>query len=491
MGGLVAALDLARQGLRVTVLERGDSPGGKLRQESLNGVRIDAGPTVFTMRPVFEEIFSDAGACLSDHLKLHRIEVLARHAWNGRDRLDLFADRARSADAIGMLAGAAEARGYLAFCAQARQIFETLENSFIRARQPTPLSLVRHSGLRGLGGLWRISPFASMWKIVGNHFADPRLRQLFGRYATYSGSSPFQAPATLMLIAHVEQGGVWRVEGGMKQVASALAGLAASHGVVFRYGADVATIEAQGGRAAGVRLATGERIAADAVVVNADAAAVSGGNFGPAVQRAVAPAAAGGRSLSALTWAIAAPAHGFPLAHHNVFFGADYAGEFEDIFRSGRLPRQPTVYVCAQDRDDSAVAPGVAERLFCIVNAPAAGDRRAFTGGELERCERAAFGLLRRCGLAVERRRQNTVRTDPVEYHRRFPATGGALYGQAVHGAMAAFRRPGARTRMPGLYLAGGSTHPGAGLPMAALSGRMAAATLIEDLGIGGLTCAR
>jgi len=481
VAGLVTALELAAQGLDVTVIERAAAPGGKMRQVAIGDARIDAGPTVFTMRWVFEEVFAAAGASLADHVTLVPAETLARHAWSDHERLDLFADIDRSADAIGAFAGAAEAKGYRAFTERARQIYRTVEGPFIRNARPSPLALVRDGGIGGLSGLWSIAPFATMWRELGNYFHDPRLRQLFGRYATYCGSSPFLAPATLMLVAHVEQDGLWLVEGGMHQVAVALARLAQARGATFRYGAEAAEVLTAGGRVTGVRLANGERIEADAVVVNADAAAVATGMLGRGIAGAVPKLPRSARSLSAVTWSLVAETEGFPLLRHTVFFSRDYPAEFNDIFRLGRLPAEPTVYICAQDRNDTGVFRGGPERLLCLVNAPAEGDARPFDASEIELCERRTFALLTRCGLTVHRRPEATVVTTPTQFDQMFPATGGALYGLAQHGWKASFSRPGAKTKIPGLYLAGGSAHPGAGVPMAALSGRIAAAALLAD----------
>ena len=482
IGGLVAALELAVQGVDVTLVERAATPGGKIREISVGGAKLDAGPTVFTMRWVFEEIFAAAGTSLGQHLDLRPAHILARHAWNDRDRLDLFADINQSADAIGRFAGPEEARGYLTFCERAASIYRTLEHSFIRAPQPTPVSLVRHAGLGGLGNLWGIAPFFSLWGELGRYFKDPRLRQLFGRYATYCGSSPFQAPATLMLIAHVEQKGVWLVEGGMHRVPLAIAALAQARGATLRYETEATEILVDAGRVSGVRLAGGEILQCDAVIVNADAAAVADGLLGDPAAGALPLPSGSSRSLSALTWALTAPTHGFPLLRHNVFFSGNYQAEFDDIFRHGSLPSEPTVYVCAQDRDDEGMAPhGTPERLLCLVNARANGDLRNFTGTEIEQCTERSFALLQRCGLHMHRTPEATVVTTPAGFNELYPATGGALYGRATHGWKASFSRPTARTGLQGLYLAGGSVHPGAGVPMAALSGRMAAACLLAD----------
>jgi 1-hydroxycarotenoid 3,4-desaturase len=474
-GGLAAAIDLARRGVAVTVLENAATPGGKIRQL---GAGVDAGPTVMTMKWVFDQLFADAGSALADHLTLHGIEVLARHAWSRTETLDLFSDPDRSADAIAGFAGPAEAQGFREFSARAQRVYRTLEGPFIRSPRPTALSLAAASGPRAMLG---ISPFGSLWKALGEHFRDHRLRQLFGRYSTYSGSSPFDAPATLMLIAHVEQQGVWLVKGGMVRLAQALAALAQAKGAVIRYHAPVAEILVARGRAGGVRLASGEVIEADAVICAADCAALATGAFGRDVVKAVPRPDPRGRSLSAVTWALSATIEGFPLTRHNVFFSGDYPSEFNDIFRRGRLPSEPTVYVCAQDRGEPGVPPvDGPERLLVLVNAPAIGDRHTFSPQEIEQCATRTFNLMQRLGLTLHRHQE--VVTTPTDFARLFPATGGALYGQAVHGSMAAFRRPGERSAIPGLYLAGGSVHPGPGVPMAVLSGRVAASSLLRDL---------
>ena len=484
IGGLCAAADLAARGLDVTLVERAAAPGGKMREVRVAGQPVDSGPTVLTMRAVFDDLFEHAGERLDDHLRLVPAAVLARHAWVEGGRLDLFADLERSAAAIGELSGRAEGDRYLAFCRRARGIFETLDRTFIRAPLPNPVSLSWRVGLHRPGALWGIQPFRTLWGLLGEHFRDPRLRQLFGRYATYCGSSPFDAPATLALVAHVEQAGVWFVDGGMHRLAAALAALVARRGGTLRFNTAAQGLLVERGRIAGVALGDGTRLAAEAVVLNADTAALAAGLFGNDTARAAPPPKRVERSLSAVTWSMHAVAGGFPLLRHTVFFSSDYPDEFDAIFRRGELPREPTVYVCAQDRGDAdRPVAGGAERLMCLVNAPPTGDAGAPTDAELDRCEARTFSLLERCGLAVERRPEATVRTGPADFERLFPATGGALYGRASHGWRSAFARPGSRSRVPGLYLAGGSVHPGPGVPMAAVSGRLAAASLAEDLG--------
>ncbi len=488
IGGLVSAALLAARGCDVTLVEAAAGPGGKLRAVPVDGVAIDGGPTVFTMRAVFEGIFAACGGALGDDLVMRPATHLARHAW-GDARLDLFADPAASEAAIGDFAGAAEARGYRAFRAEAKRLFDALDTPFLRNTRPDPLTLGWRMGARGFADYCTLRPYTSMWRALGGYFGDPRLRQLFGRYATYCGSSPFACPATLMLIAHVEASGVWLIDGGMHRLALALEALGARNGVRFRYASPVREIAVEQGRAVGVVLASGERIGATAVVCNADPAAIGAGRLGSAAQRAANPVAPRRRSLSAMVWTAKAKTSGFALLRHNVFFSRDYPSEFAAL-HAGRLAAEPSVYICAQDRDDAGNAPHGEERLQILVNAPPTGEGAdsdgadgfgtGFTAAEIDTCTWAMLNSVSRAGLSLDLA-PGTVLTTPADFAAMFPSTGGALYGPASHGWAASFRRQGSRTRIPGLYCAGGSTHPGAGLPMAALSGRLAADCLLRD----------
>ncbi len=491
VGGLVSAMLLAHGGVRVTLLESAALPGGKMRRVMVGGAPVDSGPTVFTMRWVFEQIFAQVGCSLADVVKLEPLDILCRHAWrSGDQRLDLFSDVERSADAIASFSSPAEAVRFKAFCKKAKDIYHLLEGPHIRSSRPSFVGMGRDLGLGGLATLASLGPFASLWQTLGHYFHDPRLRQLFGRYATYCGASPFSAPATLMLVAHVELDGVWSVEGGMHALALALAAHATAQGATLRYNAPVQRIMLRDGRACGVELAGGEQLEADAIVFNGDSDALAQGLLGEGVKKAASLTPSSDRSLSAVTWSVNANTSGFPLVRHNVFFDDDYALEFDEIFKQGKLPSRGTVYVCAQDRDDGAIATGKPERLLCLVNAPAIGDMAdasPLTPSRIQSCQEQALKLLSHCGLTLDlaSATAHSICTTPTEFNHLFPGTGGALYGQAfrqLNGWMTPFQRPGSTSKLPGLYLAGGSVHPGPGVPMAALSGQLAAATVMAHL---------
>jgi 1-hydroxycarotenoid 3,4-desaturase len=518
VGGLVAAALLAQRGFEVTVVERADGPGGKMRPLAVDGAEVDAGPTVLTMRWVFDELLAELHAGADEWPALQPLQVLARHAWAGEAaHLDLFAERARSADAIARFSSPAEAKRFVAFCDEAARVYQALEGPHIRSSRPSVGQMIGDLGVRGLATLSALGPFSTLAGALARRFRDPRLAQLFGRYATYCGASPWQAPSTLMLVAHVEQQGVYSVAGGMAAIARALCALGQRRGVRFRWRSACREIEVHGGRVGAVRLGgerEGERLAADAVVFNGDAGALAtlladslvDTSAGGAAPRGLQ--APGARSLSAITWALhAAPGAGstFPLERHNVFFEHDYASEFDDIFRARRLPRHGTVYLCAQDRPAAPGQAGRRERYLALVNAPAErsgpktrgragneiksdGERdgdseAALACAEIEACQQRCQALLQRCGVDLPLTPgPASVRRTPRHFASLFPGSGGALYGPATHGWLALFKRSGAATALPGLYLAGGSVHPGPGVPMAAMSGRLAAATLMAHL---------
>ncbi len=479
IAGLCACLRLSHHGYEVTLLEKENQIGGKIRTIQAGDLQVDSGPTVFTMRWVFEELFKECEEDFSSLIATTHLPVLARHFW-GKDQLDLFADQQLSAKAIADFSGKKQADLFLEFCRVSKKVYESLETPYIKARRPTLPSMISQLGLSGSATLMGIGPFKNLWQSLEKFFPDPRLQQLFGRYATYCGSSPLLAPATLMLISHVEMAGVWSIDDGMTTLPKTIAKLAQARGANIRYGALVKTIRVTDKKVSQVELDSGESLPADAIIFNGDIMALSDGLFGPSVKEATPPIPTV-PSLSAITWSASIPSNQLPISHHNVFFDDDYVSEFTSIFDENRFPPKPTVYLCAQSRvhDEQIVVPS--EKILLLVNAPANGDQITSTS-EIDLCQQRVFQLLGKSGFQIQSESWQMVRTIPQDFHQLFPATKGALYGMATHGWMSSFQRPSSISSIKNLFLAGGSVHPGPGVPMAALSGRLAAATLMDRL---------
>jgi 1-hydroxycarotenoid 3,4-desaturase len=427
------------------------------------------------MRWVFDELFDKAQQSFDSHVRLLRASRLARHFWQDGGRLDLFSDLQQSVDAVAAFAGAKEAEGYRRFAEHTAKVHTTVRDVFLRSDRPSFISTIAALRKVGLPALWQVEGHRTLWNALGDYFRDPRLRQLFARYATYAGSSPFLSPATLNVIAHVEREGVWLPEGGMRSVADACERVARGLGVVFRYNTEIERLVLGTGGVESVRTTDGESIASAAVVFNGDPAALASGLLGDGVRKAAAVPKH--RSLSAVTLCAVAPVRGFDLDYHTVFFSDDYEREFIELFHQMVVPSRPTVYVCAQDRAGFEPAAGPDERLFFLINAPATGDT---TATELSSCQTSLLETLSRCGWEPDLSAGSVI-TTPSDFAARFPATGGSLYGAASHGMLSPLSRAPARSKIPGLYFAGGGAHPGAGVPMAATSGVLAARAILTD----------
>ncbi|MGR3514620.1 MAG: 1-hydroxycarotenoid 3,4-desaturase CrtD [Paracoccaceae bacterium] len=479
IGGLSAALRLQSKGHRVTLFDTHDWPGGKMRTVPSEQGPIDAGPTVLTMRHVFDDLFAASGARLDDHVTLIEEPLLARHFWPDGTSLDLTLDHTQNASAIKRLAGPAVANEYLRFSQEAAALFDLFDAPMMQSADPSfaPLAKVALQNPRHLKVL---SPFATLRRHLAKRFSDRRLVQLFGRYATYVGGSPLAAPAILSLIWQAEFAGVWRVDGGMHKLAHALAERFVALGGMLRLGTYISEIQLRSGRACGVTLANGDTAPGDTVVFAGDPYALATGRLGKALEHVAPQTKALPRSLSARVWSFAATAEtALELGHHNVFFGASPTAEFEDL-AGGAMPKDPTIYVCAEDRGAGAKAPSGPERFEIILNAAPLTDASP-PPDEEEICHQTTFQTLERFGLRFNPTPKVTALATPTMFEALFPGSAGSLYGQTPHGMTAGLKRPRARTPIPGLYLAGGGTHPGAGVPMAALSGKHAAEAILKD----------
>lgn len=478
IGGLSAAIRLAAAGKRVTVLEQNAAVGGKMSQIEQDGFRWDTGPSVITMRHVFEELFATAGRRLEDYLTLLPVEPLTRYFYPDGTRIDATRDMTRMAEQIAAL-DERDVEGYLDFLEYAARLHRITGPVFVYNQPPTLRTFL---GVP-VSDMVRVDPWLTMDQAIRRRVRSPQMRQLLARFATYVGASPYQAPATLSVIAHVElTGGVWYPRGGIYQIAAAMAKLADELGVEIHTQAPAAAITVDGGAATGVVTTDGRHFAADAVIANVDVTTV----YEHLLPQELAPrrrTALRQRETSCSGYVLLLGVEGThdQLAHHNIFFNHNYRSEFDDIFRRGVPPHDPTVYVAITGKSDPSHAPPGCENWFVLVNAPPLGP--AFDWAQQEAAYRTlVLETLARHGLDIRSRIRSEHRLTPADIRSLTGAWRGALYGISSNQALNAFRRPHNRCAdVRGLYFAGGTTHPGGGVPIVTLSGKVAAELVLAD----------
>jgi phytoene desaturase len=487
MGGLAVAARLATLGHRVTVCERSADVGGKLGWFARDGFAFDTGPSLLTLPAVYRDLFLKTGGPLEGEVDLVPVDPVCHYRFADGVELDLpNASRGAVTRALDAAFGAGAGADWAAFMDRAGRIWDATRGPFLESALDGVRGLLRES--RKVSDLRTIAPWRSLRGLGRQQLRDPHLRMMLDRYATYTGSDPRRAPAALATVPYVEQTfGAWYVRGGLRQLGLAVHARALDRGAVVRTSTGVAAIETAGGKVSGVRLSDGSRLPADIVVSDVDARHLYADLVAPQANRRplaqldqVTPSLSGFVLLLALRGRSAHP------AHHTVLFPADYDDEFDSVFGSGRhrgRPRaapDPTVYVAAPD--DAALRPDDGhEAWFVLVNAPrhlpdkpAGGvdwDRPGVADGYADH----VLEIMAARGVDVrDRLLWREIRT-PADLERATGSVGGSIYGSSSNGARAAFLRPANRSPVPGLFLVGGSAHPGGGLPLVGLSATIVA----------------
>jgi phytoene desaturase len=466
LGGLACAIRLAGAGRQVTVLERASGPGGRCGQIIDGGFSFDTGPAVLTMPGLLDQTLAAVGENLSGWLDLVRLDPAYRAHFPDGSTLNVRASTAGTAAEIARVCGPREADGFLRFADYAAGLYRMEWDSFIDRNLDTPADLLRPdlARLAAAGGFGRLSAR------IGRFFADPRTRRLFSFQALYAGLAPHRARALYALISYMDTvAGVYFPRGGMHAVAQALASAAVKHGVDIRYGHTVTEVETRGGRARAVRLAGGQRITADVVVLNPDLPVACRDLLRRPLRRRLR------YSPSCVLLHVGATVSYSHIAHHNIHFGRAWRATFEEITTGGRLMSDPSLLVCNPSRTDPALAPARAQSFYVLAPAPnlsapidwrRVGPRYA---GEL-------LGVL-------EQRGYPGLSGATVVRHVVTPADWAAA-GMAAGTPFAAAHtisqtgpwRPG--NLAPGLdnvVFTGSGTQPGVGVPMVLVSGRLAA----------------
>ncbi|MFF5172055.1 phytoene desaturase family protein [Micromonospora sp. NPDC000089] len=481
VGGLATAARLAVTGHQVTVLERADAVGGKLGRYAHHtpdgSFHFDTGPSLLTLPEVFHDLFEATGAKLDEYLDLVSLDPIVRHVFPGGRTLDSCADPDEFAARIGAALGDRSAADWRRLWRRAERVWAASHRDILRRAVGSPRDL---AGLAWrLGDLAAIAPGRTLRGLGRGHLSDPRLRMLLDRYATYTGADPRRAPAALVAVPYAELAfGGWYLRGGLGTLADALLSRCLDLGVVIRTDSTVTRIDAAGGRVHGVRLAgVAAPVPADVVVANVDALTV----YRDLLPHPGRLATLTDRSLAGFVLLLGVRGDS-GLAHHNVFFPRDYDAEFDAVFGDpgrgvpARPAADPTVFVTVAD--DPAVRPAGHESWFVLVNAARQGTATGAVDwrrpGLAQAYADRILDVLAERGVDVRDRLVFREIRTPADLDTATGAPGGTIYGTA-----GGLLRPANRGPVEGLWLVGGSSHPGGGLPMVTLSAQIVA----EEIG--------
>ena len=480
LGGLSAAIRLAASGFDVSVLEKNETVGGKVNFVEANGYKFDTGASLLTMRHVLEDLFEFAGKRLEDFLEIVACEPICRYFWTDGARLDASADLEKTSREIEKISPR-DVENFQKYLRDARRKFDVAEKTFLAHSLNDLPKLLRPKYLKDL---LVISSTQTLDAHNRKYFQSPKLQQLFNRFATYNGSSPYKTPATFSLLPFVEFGlGAWYVRGGIYQIPKVLEKLARELNVKIETNCAVEKIVIERGNARGVQLENGEIRQSDFVVSNADAIETyrhliekeNRKSFSDKKLNRIEP------SSSGFVLLLGARKKFETLAHHNIFFSDDYRAEFDALFDELKPAQNPTIYVCATSRTEATQAPEGCENLFVLVNAPYTSDKidwakeaRPYRDLIIKKLEN--FGL---DGLNESIEFEQII--TPADFERKYAANKGSIYGVSSNGIFSAFMRPPNKARdIENLYFTGGATHPGGGIPLVLLSGKFAAEMILK-----------
>ncbi|MDP9389346.1 MAG: phytoene desaturase family protein [Actinomycetota bacterium] len=473
LGGLSAACHLAGRGHEVVVLERGDLPGGRAGLLEVGGYRFDTGPSVLTMTGLLADVFAAAGADMTEHLSLAPVDPMYRACFADGSAIRVRHGREAMTEEIRRECGAGEAEAFGRFCDWLTRLYRLELPNFINRNFDSVLDLAWPLGpileLVRMGGFRRLNP------VVESYFSDPRLVRLFSFQAMYAGLSPFEALAVYCVITYMDTvEGVYFPTGGMHAVPRALAAVAEKAGASFSYGQTVERVVRRSGTSgpvAGVRLASGEVVSADAVVLNADLP-VAYRTMVPEVQ---APRAVrkGHYSPSCAVWLAGARGE-WPegAAHHNIHFGEAWKGAFQALLKDGTRMPDPSILVTGPSSSDPSLAPPGCSSLYVLEPVPNL-DGHIDWLSERERLKEDLARRVAALGYPSEVEVERFV--DPTDWERQGMERGTPFALSHRFFQSGPFRPNNVSRHVPGLVFVGSSTVPGVGVPMVLLSGRLAA----------------
>lgn len=458
----------------MTVLEKNETVGGKVNIVEAGGYKFDTGASLLTMRHVLEDLFGFCGKRAEDYLETLPLEPICRYFWSDEARFDAFQNIEKTEKQIENLSPA-DVVGFRKYLADSKQKYEIAERTFLEKSLNDIPKMIRPAHFKDI---FKISTLKTLDKYNASYFKSEKLQQLFNRFATYNGSSPYKIPATFALIPYVEFGlGAWYVRGGMYEIPRSLERLAIELGVKIYTESEVEKVVIENGKAVGVKVGD-EILAADIIISNADAVETYR-KLLPVKNRRIEnrePSCSGFVLLLGTR-------KKFPqLAHHNIFFSDDYKAEFDAIFRDRIPAKNPTIYICATSRTDATQAPEGHENLFVLINAPYTSakvdwekEKRNYRNLIVEKLEKWGLEDLNN---SIDFEKIIT----PKDFETKYRANKGSIYGISSNGIFSAFMRvPNKAKDVENLYFAGGATHPGGGIPLVLLSGKMAAEMILRE----------
>jgi phytoene desaturase len=473
LGGLAAALRLSHCGHAVDVYEKLEGPGGKARELSRGGYRFDMGPSLLTLPQVFRQLFNDVEEDLDEHLEFIRLDPITRYFFDDGTILDAYSEEERFASEVAEKLGE-RSDTVLRYLSRCRKVYEATTPIFMFKPLHEVSTLLSSDIPRAFIRTPILDVLRTMHDVNRRWFRDPRTIQLFDRYATYNGSSPYMTPAIFNLIQHAEYGlGGYSVRGGIHSIPSVIEELARKKGAVFHYGSEVKAIHVGSGKVEGIRI-DDEDMNYDAVISNCDVS----NTYKELLRDSKSPKARKYEKLEpsssgqVFLWGIASDHK--DLVCNNIFFSNDYKKEFREIWQEGTSPSDPTVYINITSKSDPDDAPRGSENWFVLVNVPYDSGQNWLV--DSERIRKRIMKRLTPFLGDIDGSIEVEERIGPKEIEELYNGKRGSIYGVSSNNRRSAFLRQSNRSKeYPGLFFAGGSAHPGGGMPLVVLSGKHAA----------------
>jgi len=478
IGGMNAAMQLAAKGYTVSIVEKRAEPGGKMRRVLYEDCTFDAGPSLITMPFILKDAFEQTGVKLDSYLTLLPIDPICHYRWLDGTKYDCYSNPYKRNDETERIFGKQSMKEMNGYFAHSGKVYHATKDVFLFNPFDGFKEFFKSKNLSLLPSLPSLKFTQTFHAFNAKMFSNPKLVQLFDRFATYNGSSPFLAPATLMVIPFIEfEYGGWYPQGGIYSIAEAFYKRCIELGVLFQFNKDVTSIKTDGKKVLGITTNDGDFLEADHIISNADVFHTQHTLLEKKEYKKP--------DLSTSGFVMLIPMHEnpFSMAHHTVLFSDAYQEEFTSIFKNATAPEEMTVYISVSSKTDSTQSKDGKENWFVLVNTPPTSTHGEWTQQKATSYSQSVLSMIERYLPGM----QSYMAADPIiinpdDFSSEFHATGGSLYGSSSNSMFSAFLRPkNIDPQIRNLYHCGGSAHPGGGIPLVILSGHFAAKEIIAN----------